>query len=495
MRKKSKHTSLFMHTKKVGGRSLNNLPIYLFIGGLVAFLIIIGLVMIDRTEKTNIENVDPAKKKIDSSKALAEAIINHKIEGIIPERKKTKDTHASSETLEMLSHQQASSNDESSNDTSFDDNTDQKNRKQSKQENQKNILKLPPSLGYSNQSLGMYPPDYTTNTLNLTSNKMQMLSQAAKARTTVPISMRHQSSDSLSLFSNTTTGVPKTREEVQAKIAQINHRLQTLHNENAGADTQYMDKLQQIQSMVSGAASGQSTPSDGERRKNEYSQFSDNSVGDRWKLNSQLENPKSPYEIRAGFIIPAVMISGINSELPGQIIAQVSQNVYDTATGKYVLIPQGARLVGSYSSDVSYGQSRVLVGWQRVIFPDGRAIDIGGMPGTDAGGYSGFTDQVNNHYFRIFGSAILMSAITAGVSISQGTNGLAPNTPPTISSQMNAALGQQLGQVSAQMIQKNMNISPTLEIRPGYRFNIMVVKDLVFPSPYRSFAYHHVKGR
>jgi type IV secretion system protein VirB10 len=171
-------------------------------------------------------------------------------------------------------------------------------------------------------------------------------------------------------------------------------------------------------------------------------------------------------------------------------MAQVSQSVYDTPTGKYLLIPQGSRLVGSYSSEVAYGQSRVLVGWQRIVFPDGKALDIGSMPGADSAGYSGFYDQVNNHYLRIFGSAIMMSGVVAGISLSQDNN----STSTSINQQkagdvMSAALGQQLGQVTAEMIRKDMNISPTLEIRPGYRFNIIVTKDLTFEKPYQSFDY------
>jgi type IV secretory pathway VirB10-like protein len=106
--------------------------------------------------------------------------------------------------------------------------------------------------------------------------------------------------------------------------------------------------------------------------------------GDRWKLDSQPEAPRSPFELRAGFVVPATLISGINSDLPGQIMAQVAQNVYDTPTGKHLLIPQGSRLVGTYSSDVAYGQARVLVAWQRIVFPDGKAMDIGAMPGATA---------------------------------------------------------------------------------------------------------------
>jgi len=110
------------------------------------------------------------------------------------------------------------------------------------------------------------------------------------------------------------------------------------------------------------------------------------------------------------------MISGINSDLPGSLIAQVSQNVYDTATGHHLLVPQGAKLYGVYDSRVVYGQSRVLVAWNRLIFPDGSAVTLGAMPGADISGYAGYEDLLNNHYLRIFGSAFLMSLVTGGTS-------------------------------------------------------------------------------
>lgn len=211
----------------------------------------------------------------------------------------------------------------------------------------------------------------------------------------------------------------------------------------------------------------------------------------RWHLNSRLERPNSRYELRAGGVIPGVMISGISSELPGQIIGQVSQNIYDTATGKYLLIPQGTKLFGIYSSDVSFGQSSVLVAWQRLVFPDGKALDIGSMPGADGSGLAGFRDQVENHYARIYGSALLMSGIVAGITYSQNTNqsNQFGYNQPTAGSVLSQALGQQLGEVTSQLVSKNLNVSPTINIRPGYRFNIIVVKDLTFKQPYRQFAY------
>lgn len=211
----------------------------------------------------------------------------------------------------------------------------------------------------------------------------------------------------------------------------------------------------------------------------------------RWHLNSRLESPQTPYVLKTGSVIPGVMVSGIRSELPGQIIGQVSQNVYDSATGKHLLIPQGTKLFGIYSSDVSFGQDSILVAWQRLDFPDAKSLDIGSMPGTDSAGYAGFRDQMDHHYLRIYGSALLMSGIVGGISYSQNIN--QPNqlgySQPTAGSVLSEALGQQLGEVTSQLISKNLNVPPTGKIRHGYRFNIIVVKDLVFKQPYKQFAY------
>lgn len=196
-----------------------------------------------------------------------------------------------------------------------------------------------------------------------------------------------------------------------------------------------------------------------------------------------------PLELKTGAVIPGVMVTGINSDLPGNIIAQVSQNVFDTATGRQLLIPQGAKLFGVYDSRVIYGQERVLVAWNRLVFPDGSAVTLGAMPGADMAGNAGYTDEVNNHYLRIFGSAILMSMITGGMSYSMdalntsGNSGQG-NQTPTLQDEMGSALAAPLGQATLQLLQKNINIKPTLEIRPGYQFNVIVTKDLVFQQPY-----------
>ena len=194
-----------------------------------------------------------------------------------------------------------------------------------------------------------------------------------------------------------------------------------------------------------------------------------------------------PLELKTGAVIPGVMVTGINSDLPGNIIAQVSQNVFDTATGRQLLIPQGAKLFGVYDSRVIYGQERVLVAWNRLMFPDGSAVTLGAMPGSDMAGNAGYTDKVNNHYLRIFGSAILMSMITGGMSYSMDSlDSGGDSDNPTLQDEMGAALASQLGQATLQLLQKNLNIKPTLEIRPGYQFNVIVTKDIVFQQSYRN---------
>lgn len=187
----------------------------------------------------------------------------------------------------------------------------------------------------------------------------------------------------------------------------------------------------------------------------------------------------SPHEVKAGFIIPGVMISGINSDLPGQIIGQVRQNVYDSATGRFLLIPAGAKLVGTYDSSVSAGQERVLVAWNRIIFPDSSSVSIEAMPGADKSGFAGFHDKVDNHYWRTFGNAALLSLFSAGIQLSQPQAAVSG----TYNSQqiMAAEIGRQLGRLGMQLTQRNLNIQPTLEIRPGFQFSIMVTKDMILP--------------
>ena len=201
-------------------------------------------------------------------------------------------------------------------------------------------------------------------------------------------------------------------------------------------------------------------------------------------LDARLTAPRSPFELKTGTVIPGILVGAMNSDLPGEIVAQVSQNVYDTASGEHLLIPQGTRLYGRYDSKVTFGQGRLLVSWQRLIYPNAYTLELGAMSGHDQGGNAGFADQVNNHYARIFGWALLTSVISAGAQLSQPqqTNVL---TTPSSGQVAAAAVGQEMAQVGSQMAARNMQIQPTIQIRKGYRFTVMVNKDILFPGPYQ----------
>jgi type IV secretory pathway VirB10-like protein len=198
-----------------------------------------------------------------------------------------------------------------------------------------------------------------------------------------------------------------------------------------------------------------------------------------------LEQPRaSEHELFAGSIIPAVLISGIDSDLPGVISAQVRQTVYDSLNPNVVLIPQGTKLIGQYSSAVAYGQHRVLAAWSRLIYPNGATIDLEGMSAADRQGRSGMADQVDNHYFKTFGSAILMSLLGVGAELSQPQNSGAFNTP-SAGAQAASALATSLNQSGTLLLQKNLQIQPTIKVRPGYTFNVIVNRTMILP-PYQS---------
>jgi type IV secretory pathway VirB10-like protein len=198
-----------------------------------------------------------------------------------------------------------------------------------------------------------------------------------------------------------------------------------------------------------------------------------------------VQQPLSPYELKKGSVIPATMITGVNSDLPGRMIAQVNQNVYDSATGRYLLIPQGSRLFGRYDANVTYGQERVLVVWTDLTFPDGSTLHLGAMAGTDQAGYGGFADRVDNHELRIYGSALLISLVGAAseYAVATARNPGVGNVSLTFGQAGVDNVSSTFGNVVRQTLQKNLNVQPTIEVRPGYRFNVMVEKDIVFP-PY-----------
>jgi type IV secretion system protein VirB10 len=193
--------------------------------------------------------------------------------------------------------------------------------------------------------------------------------------------------------------------------------------------------------------------------------------------------PLSRFEIKAGWEIPAVLEQSLNSDLPGELKALVTSNVYDTASGQYLLIPQGSRLVGKYDSRISYGQDGVQVTWGRIIFPDASSVDLDGMMGLDSHGNAGLRDKVDHHYKRLIGMEVLTSMFMAAFAISQnrGQSILAYTTP---SQAAETAVGQELTMTGAQMARRNMNVQPTIKVPAGYRFTVRVNRDILFEAPY-----------
>lgn len=198
---------------------------------------------------------------------------------------------------------------------------------------------------------------------------------------------------------------------------------------------------------------------------------------------AQIEPAGSPYTLRAGTVIPGLLITGINSDLPGEIVGQVSRNVYDSRTQRIPLIPKGSRLIGTYDNQVAAGQGRLLVAWTRLILPDGRSVRLPGLALTDPAGQSGAKDKVDNHWRRVFGNALLLSAISAGVQLSQPSQTSVLSTPSA--GQVAAgAVGQELSNVALEILRRGMDVAPTITIRAGQPFNVFLSGDLVLGAPY-----------
>lgn len=225
---------------------------------------------------------------------------------------------------------------------------------------------------------------------------------------------------------------------------------------------------------------GQAVDPNGQKRKNE---FFNEDIKELGYLPNNVVPPLSPFELKRGSVIPATLITGINSDLPGRITAQVSQHVFDSATGHRLLIPQGTKLFGRYDSDVSFGQSRVLVVWTDIIFPDGATLQIGGMAGLDGQGYGGFKDRVDRHLLNVFGSAALLAIIGTGIDVAIPESSTLA-TQDTASDAARRSFAETFGRVVERTIDKNLNVQPTLKIRPGYKFNVLVDQDIVFPRAY-----------
>jgi type IV secretion system protein VirB10 len=200
------------------------------------------------------------------------------------------------------------------------------------------------------------------------------------------------------------------------------------------------------------------------------------------------ENTRIPQiakmELKAGTVIPGLLLTGLNSDLPGTIIGQVSENVYDSATGDYLLIPQGTRILGVYDSKITYGQKRINVVWNRLIYPDGSSLNINGSPGADLAGYSGIKGKVDNHYGQLLSAVLFTSVFASAADIATGgrdsNNNNNDNDKKSVRDIIVETAGAEIAQIGAKMADRALDIQPTIKVKPGQRFNVIVQQDVVF---------------
>lgn len=230
----------------------------------------------------------------------------------------------------------------------------------------------------------------------------------------------------------------------------------------------------QLGALATGSGQPTTPPSEGDRR----SAFLSGPADRRTISTETLQAPASPYTVQAGAVIPAAMVTGLRSDLPGQITAQVTENVYDGPTGRILLIPQGARLIGQYDAQVSFGQSRALLVWSRLILPNGRSIILERQPGADASGYAGLEDKVDNHWGQLFRAAMLSTLLSVGSEA--GTS----SDESDLLQAIRRGGSDSISQTGRQIVGRSLSIQPTITIRPGFPVRVIVTRDLVL-EPYR----------
>ncbi|PCD02242.1 conjugal transfer protein TraI [Sphingomonas spermidinifaciens] len=182
--------------------------------------------------------------------------------------------------------------------------------------------------------------------------------------------------------------------------------------------------------------------------------------------------PSSPYIVQAGSIIPAALITGIRSDLPGMITAQVTQNVYDSVSGRHLLVPQGSRLIGEYDSQVSFGQNRVLLAWDRLILPDGRSIQLDRLPGADAVGRAGLQDRVNQHWGGMLRAALISTLLSVGTEVGSSDDN-------DLVRALRQGTSETIDRTGQDLVRRQMSVQPTLTIRPGFQLRVIVTRDIV----------------
>jgi len=242
----------------------------------------------------------------------------------------------------------------------------------------------------------------------------------------------------------------------------------------------------QLDPMILGtASSGPVTAASGTQNQQEQNEaFLSKSVNAQIRNSGLLQMPDSPYQVMAGTVIAAALVTGIKSDLPGDVIATVTEPVYDSATGQHVLIPQGARLLGRYNSQVSYGQSRVQVVWQRVILPDTSSFQLDNLVGSDAAGYAGLEDGVDWHWDRIAAGAAMTSLLGIGAELAAPAS---RTDGDRIIIAGRDSLQDTVNQIGQEVTRRNLDIQPTLTQRPGLPLRVIVNRDLVL-RPYQPFS-------
>jgi type IV secretion system protein VirB10 len=209
------------------------------------------------------------------------------------------------------------------------------------------------------------------------------------------------------------------------------------------------------------------------------------STPDKDVYNSHgLQKPASPYQLMAGTIIAAGLVTGLNSDLPGFVVAQVTENIFDSVSGRFLLVPQGSRLVGRYDNVVAFGQERALVVWQRMILPNGSSILIDNLPATDTGGYAGLEDQVDQHTWKMLKGVALATVLGVGSQLAVGTSSTT-STDSDLVKALQQSVTSTANRAGQRLVEHNLNVQPTITVRPGWPLRVIVHKDLVL-RPYRT---------
>lgn len=222
-----------------------------------------------------------------------------------------------------------------------------------------------------------------------------------------------------------------------------------------------------------------------QNRQEQKQTFLDKSIGADTRGSGALMPPPSPYAIMAGTLISAALVTGINSDLPGQIIATVTEPIYDSATGRHLLVPQGSRLLGRYDSQIAYGQQRILVVWTRLVMPDTSSLTLDRLPGVDAQGFAGVQDGVDWHWDRIFAGAAVSTLIGVGAELA-APDRASEDGRIVIATRESAQ--DSVNQVGQEITKRNVNIQPTLTARPGLPLRVIINKDLIL-RPYQPLFY------